>query len=196
MNGRVALTVLVILAAPLIVAGCAQPSHESNGTTPHSASPRTIPTTPSSASPRTRPTPPSATPPANALKLATDIPEESVGGSPVYFAVDNGSMPHARGAVTLSKSGVPLSYEVVAGDNEMSIAGRFGLNFEQLIQINFVRRDCEADGLADGMFIGDVVNLDPHTLLSVGSEHGRVCHNPLIHPLPKQESPSAAVVTP
>jgi hypothetical protein len=139
---------------------------------------------------------PSSTVAATALNLATPIPGEILGGDQDFYAVDNGPIRYARGQVRDSRSGVPLSYRVAAGDTETGIGARFGLNFEQLIQLNSIRR-CSLDySSADVLYVGDILNLDPHTLLGVGTEQGRVCHGTLPSPLPPQKSPSAAYLSP
>jgi hypothetical protein len=161
---------------------------------PSSLSSTAVNSDPSSPSAESAPNP---TPSGPTLKAAILIQGETIGSAPAYFAVDNGRMPHARGVTHFSKSGVPLSYTVVTGDTEIAIAARFGLpSFEQLFQDNFVRRCPLANGDPSQLFVGDIVNLDPHTITTVGSEHGRACRSALLSVMPKQESAAQAYLTP
>jgi hypothetical protein len=98
---------------------------------------------------------------------------EQLGGVTLAVPIDRGRMPHARGIATLDSRGTPVAYRVASDDNLESIGSRFCLAPAWLQWVNVVRRDSE------DLYEGDTLNLDAHTILSVGDQNGRVGHNPL-----------------
>lgn len=82
--------------------------------------------------------------------------------------VDCGPIPFATGTTTVSADGVPVAYTVADGDVWNIIAKRFDLGAAYLYGINAVRRT----GIA--VYPGDVINMDPSTITSVGSQDGVV----------------------
>jgi hypothetical protein len=74
------------------------------------------------------------------------------------------------GTATLNASGQPVAYTAAPGDVFSVLDLRFGMQFEMLEGMNCVRRDPDSVAL----YVGDIVNLDPHTAISVGTQNGRV----------------------
>jgi hypothetical protein len=89
--------------------------------------------------------------------------------------LDTGPRPFATGAATLDSNGVPVAYEVAANDNFDAIGARFCVGPIWLYWVNAVRRD----GDGQTLFVGDTLNLDAHTIYSVGDQNGIVYNNPL-----------------
>jgi LysM repeat protein len=185
---RLALPISIALATAALLSGC---TASTLSTHPTNQAP--VPAGPSSTPPS-----PSPTSTGKTMKAAVKIPGETAGNEPIYFAVDNGSQPYARGTVTTSKSGTPLAYKVVAGDNLDGVARRFGLNSEELFTDNEVRRGCaDTNSNVESVLVGDVLNLDPHTILAIGTENGRVCNmKASADPFPPQKSLAAALQSP
>ncbi|WP_043501149.1 LysM peptidoglycan-binding domain-containing protein [Georgenia sp. SUBG003] len=75
-----------------------------------------------------------------------------------------------------------MAYTVSAGDVGAFIAERFCVNLSYLIAINGVRRT----GATHNLHPGDTLNLDAHTILSVGDERGVVLQNRPPSPIPPQ----------
>ncbi|WP_418605774.1 hypothetical protein [Georgenia sp. SUBG003] len=92
--------------------------------------------------------------------------------------VDGGPREFATGPAILDDGGTPVAYTVAAGDVGAFIAERFCVNLSYLNAINGVRRNG-----ATNLHPGDTLNLDPHTILSVGDEQGVVLQNrpPVAH---------------
>jgi LysM repeat protein len=107
---------------------------------------------------------------------ANDDPEQVTGWA-IQVAVDSGPQKFATGTPTLNASGVPVSYKVRPGDVYEFISRRFCINLAYLYTINSVRR---ADAT---LYAGDIINLDSHTILTVGTENGRT-YNTMPHPDP------------
>jgi hypothetical protein len=104
---------------------------------------------------------------------------ERIGGFGIPKLGDRGSIPGATGTVTLGADGQPVSYVVAAGDTYTGLTERFCLTpMDPYIEmVNSVRRNSGFSG--DNMppfalYAGDVINLDAHTVTSVGTENGRV----------------------
>jgi len=100
-----------------------------------------------------------------------------------YFdaLVDGGPRDGARGSVTRNADGELAAYTVVSGDGFEPMLARFGIEAQVLINLNAVRRDSPFY-----FYAGDIVNLDPHTITSVGTENGRVAKGELPDPAPAQ----------
>jgi len=80
---------------------------------------------------------------------------------------DDGPIPHAMGTVDLDRYGDPMAYHVVADDVFFVISARFGdSGGSRFVSLNCYRRQ-DTD-----VFIGDVINLSPYTVKTVGSENG------------------------
>ena len=128
-----------------------------------------------------RPTPLHAAPPVGAFSPApSPSPQPCIGwgfyehdrDATFEQPVDCGPIEFATGQVALDSKGVPVAYTVASGDVWAVIAKRFDLGVSYLNTINSVRRP---DVMK--VYPGDIVNLDPHTILSVGTENGQVGHN-------------------
>ncbi|WP_322411016.1 hypothetical protein [Microbacterium invictum] len=109
--------------------------------------------------------------PAYPVADATEV--EQLGGATLAVPFDRGSMPHAAGEAILDDRGVPVAYKVAANDVISTVGARFCLGEQWLHWVNYVRRD------GDALFAGDILNLDAHTILSVGDQNGVVHNNPL-----------------
>jgi LysM repeat protein len=87
----------------------------------------------------------------------------------------------AEGTVMKNATGIPETYTVAANDDFNTIADRLGLNPGYLYTLNMVRRaDLE-------LYVGDVLNLDPDHIATVGDENGAVSHMPLPDGAPAQD---------
>jgi hypothetical protein len=106
---------------------------------------------------------------------------EQLGGLRLQTPRDLGPRAHAEGEVVQDASGTPVAYIVAADDNAGSITARFCLTSAYLHAINAVRRpDLRS------LYIGDTVNLDAHTILTVGDQNGIAESNDASSPLPPQ----------
>jgi hypothetical protein len=83
---------------------------------------------------------------------------------------DSGPMKFATGTATLDASGQPVAYAAAPGDVFSVLALRFRVQPDMLEGMNCLRRDPQSETL----YVGDIVNLDPHTAISVGTQNGRV----------------------
>lgn len=81
--------------------------------------------------------------------------------------IDGGSREFATGVTTVGEDGVPRSYVAAEGDVFGPIADRFGLTASYLVTINAVRRDNVMI-----LYAGDTINLDAHTITTVGDQNG------------------------
>jgi hypothetical protein len=81
-------------------------------------------------------------------------------------------MRYATGEAILA-DGVPVAYKVAPGDVFSLVAARLCIGEQWLHWVNSVRRD------SDELFAGDTLNLDPHTITSVGDQNGVVYDNRL-----------------
>jgi hypothetical protein len=120
-------------------------------------------------SPVAEPHPCDGTPPVHPVKDATD--PEQLGGRTLAVPLDRGLFATASGEATLNGDGVPVAYVAAPGDVFSTIAARFCLSEDWLLLLNHARRD------NDGLYAGDTLNLDPHTIFSVGDQNGVVSHN-------------------
>lgn len=100
---------------------------------------------------------------------------EQLGGMSLLQPIDQGPRPYANGTAVLNDRGIPVAYSVAENDNFDSIAARFCVGGIWLFWVNFVRRD----GDGQTLFVGDMLNLDAHTMTSVGDQNGIVYDNPL-----------------
>ncbi|NYF09746.1 hypothetical protein HDC94_000902 [Leifsonia sp. AK011] len=111
---------------------------------------------------------------------APDDPE-AVSGWKQQIAVDGGAREFAMGEPILDQGGVPVAYIVAEGDVAHVVSERFCVNLGYLNNINGVRRHG-----AMMLFVGDTLNLDAHTILTVGDENGVVYDNSPPSPIPPQ----------
>lgn len=135
------------------------------------------------AAPTASATPPTDTQPAGAPGPCDDVDPavpvddeseiEQLGGVTLITPIDRGPMPHATGDAILDDAGVPVAYTVAENDVISVIGARFCVGEQWLFWVNYVRRD------GDALYAGDTLNLDAHTLLSVGDQNGVVYNNAL-----------------
>lgn len=109
--------------------------------------------------------------PAYPGTAATDV--EQLGGATLAVPFDRGPMTHAAGEAVLDDQGIPVAYRVAANDVLTTVGARFCVGEQWLYWVNYVRRD------GDALFAGDTLNLDAHTILSVGDQNGVVHGNAL-----------------
>lgn len=108
---------------------------------------------------------------------------EQVTGWKQQVAVDSGPRAHATGTVTLGADGTPVAYVVAVDDLSEEISERFCMNEAYLNTLNSVRRD----GVLNAwLYAGDTLNLDAHTILTVGDQNGHVMGNTPPSPIPPQ----------
>jgi LysM repeat protein len=98
----------------------------------------------------------------------------------LQIPVDSGPQEYAMGTTNVDGDGVPASYIVASGDISEFVAKRFCINTAYLYAINGVRRGDLS------LYVGDTVNLDAHTITSVGDQNGVVTTRPLPDPIPPQ----------
>ncbi|WES63957.1 hypothetical protein P0L94_15995 [Microbacter sp. GSS18] len=98
---------------------------------------------------------------------------EQLGGVTLITPIDRGPMPHAAGDAILDAANVPVAYTVAQNDVISVIGARFCVGEQWLFWVNYVRRD------GDALYAGDTLNLDAHTILSVGDQNGVVYDNAL-----------------
>jgi hypothetical protein len=124
--------------------------------------------------------------PAYPLRDTTEV--EQLGGASLAVPLDRGSMPHAIGDAILNDQGVPVAYTVAADDVLSTVGARFCVGEIWLRWVNYVRRD------GDALFVGDTLNLDAHTIFSVGDQNGVVHDNALPDgfAIPRSASPSVS----
>jgi len=115
------------------------------------------------------------------LEFAEAGDPEAVAGWKPQAPVDGGPREFANGMAILDDVGTPVAYTVAAGDVGDFIAERFCVNLSYLNAINGVRRNG-----ATNLHPGDTLNLDAHTILSVGDEQGVVLQNRPPSPMPPQ----------
>jgi LysM repeat protein len=110
---------------------------------------------------------------------SADVPEQ-VQRWALQIPVDSGPQEYAMGTTNLNSEGAPAIYVVASGDNSEFIAERFCINTGYLYAINAVRRGDQS------LYVGDTVNLDAHTITSVGDQNGIVTSRPVPDPIPPQ----------
>ncbi|WP_098483945.1 hypothetical protein [Georgenia soli] len=115
------------------------------------------------------------------LEFAQAGDPEAVAGWKQQVPVDGGTREFANGTAILDDAGIPVEYTVAAGDVGAFIAERFCVNLSYLNAINGVRRNG-----ATNLDPGDTLNLDAHTILSVGDEQCVVLQNRPPSPMPPQ----------
>ncbi|GAA3211199.1 hypothetical protein [Microbacterium terregens] len=117
---------------------------------------------------------------------------------------DHGAQPGATGQTVLDGSGDPAAYVVADGDTQTGIEARFCAAPGYLSLLNSVRRTDvyvepqtvegyvwpdpfpEGTGWIMDLYAGDTLNLNPHTVLTVGDQEGVVYqHEPDVQ-MPEQ----------
>lgn len=98
---------------------------------------------------------------------------EQLGGVTLAVPFDRGPMTHATGETIVNEDGTPVAYIVAANDVLDTIGARLCVSEIWMHWVNSVRRDSEE------LYVGDIINLDAHTILTVGSQNGVVHDNPL-----------------
>ena len=97
---------------------------------------------------------------------------EQLSGWTLLTPIDLGPRPYANGTAEYDANSVPVAYTVSSHDTIESIGARFCLSPQYLFLMNLVRRDDSS------LYVGDVLNLDAHSILSVGDQNGVVFDNP------------------
>ncbi|PPH18364.1 MULTISPECIES: hypothetical protein [unclassified Rathayibacter] len=180
---------VIALSAVVLLAGC----------TAEATSPAAAPAEPTASTASTAPPAAGAesTPRPVPSVSTTPAPVEDVSGECVVQALDEGTLDGvdlervrdrgtrvgATGTASTASDGAPASYLVAAGDISERIADRFCISSDYLSALNSVRRD----GVdIDSLYGGDILNLRPTTVLSVGDQNGRVLDNAEPDDLPAQ----------
>ena len=84
--------------------------------------------------------------------------------------------------MTLNDAGVPGAYVVAPDDIPIAIGERFCMNMAYLNVLNGVRRQGALQ-----IWDGDTLNLDAHTILTVGDQDGVVYDTVPSSPIPPQQ---------
>lgn len=99
----------------------------------------------------------------------------------------------ASGTAVLDSDGAATAYIAASGDTIAGISERFCAKEYEIALLNHVRRNTDYSGTSfdsstlNLLFEGDVINLDPAAVTSVGEENGVIYDNrPGLH-LPPQE---------
>lgn len=104
---------------------------------------------------------------------------------------DVGPIAHANGETVQDQDGEPVAYVAAPGDTMVAIAARFCIDhYPYLEWINAIRRG-EGTSILDfagsmALYAGDTINLDPHTIATVGDENGVVRRNAIDFHIPPQ----------
>lgn len=169
---------ILILATAVALAGCFPETQAVPTTSP--SSPTATPSATAEALPE-----PTTLPAMDPGPCGREVPQmpaeegaiEQLGGWELIVPLDQGPLPYAKGTATLDNNSVPVAYTVAANDNFESIAARFCIDPMYLDIINSVRRIPEFPS-PQTVYVGDTVNLDAHTIYSVGDQNGVVHTNP------------------
>lgn len=162
---------LVVLLAGCTAAPALPDAQPTRSSPPVASVPTPTATVTPEAEPVSDPGPCEAATPA--YPIADDTEVEQLGGVMLAVPFDRGSMPHATGEAVLDEDGVPVAYKVADNDVISTIGARFCVGEQWLYWANYVRRD------GDTLYVGDILNLDAHTILSVGDQNGIVRNNAL-----------------
>lgn len=106
---------------------------------------------------------------------------EQIAGWKLQIPVDAGPREFATGEAVLDSAGIPVAYVVASGDIPDFVSERFCVNLAYLNAINGVRRQG-----AMSLFVGDTINFDAHTILTVGDQNGTVYEGSRPSPMPPQ----------
>lgn len=100
---------------------------------------------------------------------------------------DLGARNGATGEVAYADDGSLASYAVASGDSFGAVAERVCVGYYGLEALNAVRRNgLYADFGNSVLYEGDVLNLSPHTITSVGSQNGSSYSHTPVFVLPPQ----------
>lgn len=106
-----------------------------------------------------------------------------------HFAAmtDLGARNGATGEVTYADDGSLASYVVASGDSFGAVAQRVCAGYHGLEALNAVRRNGLYADFGDSvLYEGDVLNLSPYTITSVGSQNGSSYSHTPVFVLPPQ----------
>ncbi|MCD2168574.1 LysM peptidoglycan-binding domain-containing protein [Microbacterium sp. JC 701] len=162
-------TTIGIGVLAVILTACTPPPGPLIDAVRPSASARATPETPSTPAPLVDARPCDAVAPVHAVADPAD--PEQLGGKTLEIPVDRGLLDTASGEAVLNAEGVPVAYRVAPGDVFSTIAARFCVAEDWLLIVNHARRD------NNGLYAGDTLNLDAHTIFSVGDQNGVVSDN-------------------
>ncbi|KDA07201.1 hypothetical protein DC31_00360 [Microbacterium sp. CH12i] len=154
-------------AAPLPIEDAQTPRPTASAT----SNPTPAPTLSPDIEPVADPGPCEGATPAYPIGDETEV--EQLGGVSLAVPFDRGPMTHAAGEAILNDQGIPVAYTVADNDTISVVGARFCVGEQWLYWTNYVRRD------GDALFVGDTLNLDAHTILSVGDQNGVVHDNAL-----------------
>ncbi|MCI1018697.1 hypothetical protein HWD99_08690 [Microbacterium sp. C5A9] len=105
---------------------------------------------------------------------------------------DYGARDGAAGTAHYADDGSLVSYEVASGDFNDAILDRFCVGFYYLDALNSVRRgggssvDPTRVVYPPDLHVGDILNLSPYTITTVGDVNGEVFAYEVIFNLPPQ----------
>jgi hypothetical protein len=173
--------VLALAAAVALLSGCTAGSPIGLTDTPATpivgaGSPSAAPVAPASATPTEAPVITDGPCTGAAIQLPAQPDDvEQLGGMTLLTPIDTGTRPYASGAARPNSAGAPVAYVVAENDNFDSIAARFCVGPIWLYWVNAARRE----GNGQTLFEGDTLNLDAHTIYSVGDQNGTVHDNDL-----------------
>lgn len=106
----------------------------------------------------------------------------SLGGQRLRIPSDQGPRAHASGTAETDEAGRAVAYVVAPDDVWTIVAERFCLHVDYVNALNHIRRNSAAE-----LYVGDVLNLSPYTVTSVGSENGDVYDNAPPSSMPPQK---------
>ena len=172
---RRALSTVAVVGLAVFLAACTAPLSPDSDAQTHrptaTLAPSPTPAITADARPLDDPGPREAAVPA--YPVADDTETEQLGGATLAVPFDRGPMPHAAGEAVLNDQGVPVAYRVATDDVISTVGARFCVGEQWLHWVNYVRRD------GDTLYVGDTLNLDAHTIFSVGDQNGVVHDNEL-----------------
>lgn len=125
------------------------------------------------------------------LEPRTNDDEERVHGYWYSSLRDVGPIDRATGEAIYDEDGQPVAYVAAPGDTMFAIAARFCIDhYPYLEWVNAIRRGDGTSVLDIGasmpLYAGDTINLDPHTVATVGDENGVVRDNAIDFHIPPQ----------
>jgi len=113
---------------------------------------------------------------------------EQINGFAIPTLRDSGPRVSATGRAIIDEAGVPVAYEVADGDVLDVVTARFcAPHSRYLTWINSVRMEPLEGSDSIPLWPGDIVNLDAHTIASVGSQQGRVADRDPGFAIPPQQ---------
>lgn len=164
-------TTLAIGILAVVLTGCTPTAAPSSESTPSASAASVADSGPAGPASPAVATPAGCDPATSTHPITDPGDPEQLGGRSLAVPHDGGVTAMASGEAILNGDGVPVAYRVAPGDAVVTIAARFCLTEGWLDLINHARRDNA------GLYPGDTLNLDAHTIFSVGDENGVVAHN-------------------